>query len=112
MKPFILLMLSTPNQTKPAYGWVKAGSVPAVPTKLFGALNLETFDWPFVEPTTVDGVSAAHLLAKIEVLDERIIHVIWQCSLPYRAKCPGSGSGWFKSSQLKVKEASCQNSWL
>ena len=73
-------------QTKPAYGWVKAGSVPAVPTtagrgrvNIHGALNLETFDWPFVEPTTVDGVSAAHLLAKIEVRnpDERIIHVIW-----------------------------------
>ena len=60
-------------QTKPAYGWVKAGSNPAVPTtagrgqvNIYGAINLETIDAPFVEPTTVDGVSAAQLLAKIE----------------------------------------------
>jgi hypothetical protein len=56
-------------QTKPSYGWVKAGSNPAVTTtagrgrvNIHGALNLETFDAPFVEPTTVDGVSAAQLL--------------------------------------------------
>jgi hypothetical protein len=48
-------------QTKPAFGWVKAGSNPAVTTtagrgrvNIHGALNLETFDAPFVEPTTVD----------------------------------------------------------
>ena len=73
-------------QTKPAYGWVKAGSNPAVPTtagrgrvNIHGAVNLETFDAPFVEPTTVDGVSAAQLLAKIEARnpDKRLIHVIW-----------------------------------
>ena len=73
-------------QTIPAYGWVKAGSNPAVPTtagrgrvNIDGALNLETFDAPFVEPTTVDGTSAAQLLAKIEVRnpDKRLIHVIW-----------------------------------
>ena len=29
------------------------------------ALNLEHFDAPFVEPTTVDGASTAQLLAKI-----------------------------------------------
>ena len=53
-------------QTKPAYGWVKAGSNPAVTTtagrgrvNIHGALSLENFDAPFVEPTTVDGVSAA-----------------------------------------------------
>jgi transposase len=41
--------------------------------------NLETFDAPFVEPTTVDGVSAAQLRTKIEERnpDKRIIHVIW-----------------------------------
>ena len=73
-------------QTKPAFGWVKAGSNPAVITtagrgrvNIHGALNLETFDAPFVEPTTVDGVSAAQLLAKIEARnpDKRVIHVIW-----------------------------------
>jgi transposase len=73
-------------QTKPAFGWVKTGSNPAVKTtagrgrvNIHGALNLETFDTPFVEPTTVDGVSAAQLLAKIEARnpDKRVIHVIW-----------------------------------
>jgi transposase len=73
-------------QTKPSYGWVKAGSNPAVTTtagrgrvNIHGALNLENFDAPFVEPTTVDGVSAAQLLAKIEARnpDKRVIHVIW-----------------------------------
>ena len=73
-------------QTKPSYGWVKVGSNPAVTTtagrgrvNIHGALNLETFEAPFVEPTTVDGVSAAQLLAKIEARNpnKRIIHVIW-----------------------------------
>ena len=46
---------------------------------IHGALNLENFDAPFVEPTTVDGVSAAQLLARIEARnpDKRLIHVIW-----------------------------------
>ena len=46
---------------------------------IHGAVNLETFDAPFVEPTTVDGVSAVQLLTKIEARnpDKRIIHVIW-----------------------------------
>jgi transposase len=73
-------------QTKPAFGWVKVGSNPAVLStagrgrvNIHGAVNLETFDAPFVEPTTVDGVSAAQLLTKIEARnpDKRIIHVIW-----------------------------------
>lgn len=73
-------------QTKPAFGWVRAGSNPAVTTtagrgrvNIHGALNLETCDAPFVEPTSVDGVSAAQLLAKIEARnpDKRLIHVIW-----------------------------------
>jgi transposase len=72
-------------QTKPAFGWVKVGSNPAVLStagrgrvNIHGALNLETFDAPFVEPTTVDGVSAAQLLAKIEARnpEKRVIHVI------------------------------------
>ena len=81
-------------QTKPAYGWVKACSNPAVPTtaargrvNIHGAVNLETFDAPFVEPTTVDGVSAAQLLAKIEARnpDKRLIHVIWDNAAYHKA---------------------------
>ena len=42
-------------------------------------MNLETFDTPFVEPTTVDGGSAVQLLAEIEKRnpDKRLVHVIW-----------------------------------
>jgi transposase len=42
-------------------------------------VNLETFDIPFVEPTTVDEVSAVQLLSEIKkrTPDQRIIHVIW-----------------------------------
>ena len=73
-------------QSKPAFGRVKAGSNPAVLStagrglvNVHGAVNLETFDTPFVEPTTVDGVSALKLLAGIEGRNpnKRIIHVIW-----------------------------------
>jgi transposase len=73
-------------QAKSAYGWVKAGLHPAVTTtagrgrvNIHGAVNLETFDAPFVQPTTVDRVSAVQLLAKIEERnpDKRLIHVIW-----------------------------------
>ena len=73
-------------QTKPGHGWVKKGSNPAVKTtsgrgrvNIHGALNLENFDAPFMEPATVDGQSSVQLLAKIEARnpDKRIIHVIW-----------------------------------
>ena len=78
-------------QSKPAFGWVRKGAKPAIQTtsgrgrvNIHGALNLETFDAPFVEPTTVDGISAVQLLAKIEARnpDKRIIHVIWD-NAPY-----------------------------
>ena len=76
-------------QSKPAM--VAARVKPAIQTtsgrgrvNIHGALNLETFDAPFVEPTTVDGISSVQLLAKIEARnpDKRIIHVIWD-NAPY-----------------------------
>jgi hypothetical protein len=52
-------------QSKPAFSWVKKGYNPMLKTtsgcarvNIHGALNLETFDTPFVSPITVDGVSA------------------------------------------------------
>ena len=63
-----------------------AGSNPAVLStagrgrvNIHGTVNLETFDATFVEPTTVDGLSAVQLLSKIEESnpEKRIIHVIW-----------------------------------
>ena len=79
------------HQTKPAHGWVKKGANVAVKTtpgrgrvNIHAGLNLETFDAPFVEPTTVDGQSAVQLLTKIEARnpDKRIIHVVWD-NAPY-----------------------------
>ncbi len=73
-------------QTKPAFGWVRKGCDVAVKTtcgrgrvNIHGAVCLENFDAPFVEPVTVDGNSAVQLLAKIEARnpDKRLIHVIW-----------------------------------
>jgi len=73
-------------QSKPAFGWVKKGTNPAIKTtagrgrvNIHGALNLENFDAPIVAPATVDGTSAVQLLAKIEARnpEKRIIHVIW-----------------------------------
>ncbi len=74
------------HQSKPAFGWVRKGSNPAIQTtagrgrvNIHGALNLENFDAPFVAPTTVDGASAVQLLTKIEARnpDKRKIYVIW-----------------------------------
>jgi transposase len=81
------------HQSKPAFGWVKRGTNPAIKTtsgrgriNIHGALNLENFDAPFVEPTTVDGASAVQLLAKIEERnpDKRVIHVIWDNAAYHR----------------------------
>ena len=71
-------------QTKPAYGWVKAGCSLAVTTtkgrggvNIHGAFNFKTFDAPFVEPTIVGSTKAVHLLAKIEARNRnKMIHVI------------------------------------
>lgn len=71
------------------------GSNPAVTTtagrgrvNIHSALNLEIFDSPFVEPTTVDGVGAVQLLAKIEARnpEKSLIHVIWDNAAYH--KCP------------------------
>ena len=79
------------HQSKPAFGWVRRGSKPAIKTtagrgrvNIHGALNLENFDAPFVEPDTVDGASAVQLLAKIQARnpDKAKIHVIWD-NAPY-----------------------------
>ena len=86
------------HQSKPAFGWMKAGSNPAVLStpgrgrvNIHGAVNLETFDTPFVEPTTIDGVSAVQLLAEIEERnpDKRIIHVIWDNAAYHKGRMSG-----------------------
>ena len=78
-------------QSKPNHGWAHKGSNLAIQTtsgrgrvNIHGVLNLETFDVPFLKPTTVNGVSSVHLFIKIEARkhDKRTIHVIW-ANAPY-----------------------------
>ena len=66
------------GNAKKSCGWFKKGSNPAVNTtsgrgrvNVHAALNLENFDTPFVAPDTVNGVSAAQLLAKIEARNKK-----------------------------------------
>ena len=81
------------HQTKPAFGWVRKGSNPAVKTtagrgrvNIHGAVCLENFDVLFVEPVTVDGNSAEQLLAKIEANNPTMaaVHVIWDNAAYHR----------------------------
>ena len=82
-------------QTKPAFGWVRKGSNPAVKTtagrgrvNIHGALCLENFDAPVVEPVTIDGNSAVQLLEKIEANNPTMttIHVIWDNAAYHRCE--------------------------
>jgi transposase len=81
------------HQTKPAFGWARKGSNPAVRTttgrgrvNIHGALCLESFDAPFVEVVTVDGNSAVQLLKKIQANNptKSVVHVIWDNAAYHR----------------------------
>ena len=81
------------HQTKPAFGWVSRGSNLAVKTtagygrvNIHGAVCMENFDVPFVEPVSVDGDSAVQLLAKIEANNptKSSIHVMWDNAAYHR----------------------------
>ena len=94
MKRSILLTPYTPeHQTKAAFGWVRNGLNLAVkPTasrgrvNIHGAVCLENFDVPFVEPVSVDGNNAVQLLAKIETNNptKSLTHVIWDNAAYHR----------------------------
>ena len=80
-------------QSEPACGWMNKGTNPTLKTtsgwervNIHGALNLEAFYTPLVAPSTVDGVSAVKLLAKIEAhnQDKRIIHGIWDNAIYHK----------------------------
>lgn len=80
-------------QNKPAFGWTRKGTKPAVKTtagrgrvNIHGALCLENFDAPFVEPVTVDGNSAVQLLEKIQANnpEKSVIYVIWDNAAYHR----------------------------
>jgi hypothetical protein len=58
---------------------------------IHGAVNLETFDAPFVEPTTVDGVSAVQLLTKIEERNPISASLMSSGTTPPIKRAPMSG---------------------
>ena len=80
------------HQTKPAFGWVRKGSNPAVKTtagrgrvNIHGGVYLEKFDAPFIKPVNVGGDNAVQLLAKIEANTPKQIICpsdLAQCGLP------------------------------
>ena len=95
-------------QSKPAFGWVKKGSNPAVKTtqgrgrvNIHGALCLENFDAPFIEPVTVNGNSAVQLLAKIEANNptRSTIHVIWDNAAYHRC---GAVKQWIARPECRI----------
>ena len=53
---------------------------------IHGAVCLESFDVPFVEPVTVDGDTAVQLLAKIEAItpSKSLIHMVWDNAADHR----------------------------
>lgn len=76
---------AVPHVADPAHGRVKKGMKTALKTtssrgrvNIRGAINLERFDCPFVEPATRDDTSAVQLLTGIEARNKskRAIHVI------------------------------------
>lgn len=96
-------------QTKPAFGWMRKGSNPAVKTtagrgrvNIHGALCLENFDAPFVEPITVDGTSAVHLLERIQANnpDKSTIYVIWDNAAYHRCKTVRE---WLARSDCRIR---------
>ena len=95
-------------QSKPAFGWVKKGSNPAVQTtpgrgrvNIHGALCLEDFDAPFIEPVTVNGNSAVQLLAKIEANNptRSTIHAIWDNAAYHRC---GAVKQWIARPECRI----------
>ena len=84
-----------PRSTRPnqlSAGCVRARTRRSKPPQVaagstsMGAVCLENFDVPFVEPVTVDGDSAVQLLAKIEANNpsKSLVHVIWDNAAYHR----------------------------
>ena len=97
------------HQTKPTFGWVCKGSNPAVKTttgrgrvNIHGAVCLENFDAPFVEPVTVDGNSSVQLLAKIEANNPTmsVVHVIWDNAAYHRC---GAVKKWLARPECRIR---------
>jgi transposase len=97
------------HQSHPAYGWFKKGQKVALKSSsgrqrvnIHGAINLENFDCPFVEPETVDANSTIALFEKIEARNPTAtaIHLFLDNANYHHAKAV---KAWMKETKSKIK---------
>jgi hypothetical protein len=85
-------------RAKPAFGWVKVGSNPAVHStagrgrvNIHGALNLETFDAPFVDPRPLMGAVPSSFLPRSRSATPASASIISSGTTPPTSKDQMSG---------------------
>ena len=95
--------------SRPAYGWFPKGGKPAVKTKsgrkrvnIQGTLNLETFDFRFVQGEKINAQTTRQLLTKIETAypAKRVIHVFLDNARYHYAKAL---QPWLEAPKRRVK---------
>ena len=97
------------HQSRPAHGWFLRESRPAIPAtcgrkrlNIHGALNLETFQFQFVEAEKINAETTRQLLQKLERAypSKRIIHVFLDNARYHHAKVLQS---WLKAPERRVR---------
>jgi transposase len=97
------------HQSRPAHGWFLRGSRPAITAtsgrkriNIHGVLNLETFQFQFVEAEKINAQTTRQLLQKLEVTypSRRIIHVFLDNARYHHAKILQS---WLKAPERRVR---------
>jgi len=97
------------HQSHPAFGWFKKGEKIALKSSsgrkrvnIHGAINLENFDCPFVEPQSVDANSTIALFEKIEVRNPAatVIHLFLDNAKYHHARAV---KAWIKKTKSKIK---------
>jgi len=97
------------HQSKPAHGWFFKGEKVALKSSsgrqrvnIHGAINLENFDFSFVESVTVDADSTIALLQKIEVANrsKTAIYVFLDNARYHHAKAVKK---WLKTTNSRIK---------
>ncbi len=96
-------------QARPAHGWFLRESRPAIPAtsgrkrlNIHGALNLETFQFQFVEAEKINAETTRQLLQKLERAypSKRTIHVFFDNARYHHAKVL---QAWLKAPKRRVK---------
>lgn len=96
-------------QSRPAFGWFPKDSKPGVRTtsgrqrvNIHGAVNLETFDFRFVQSERIDARTTRQLLEKIEAAypSKRVIHLFVDNARYHHAKAL---QPWLNAPERRVK---------